>query len=230
MSSTGRQSGSKGVRNAGAKLRHRRGDPHREEDRISAAPSLFPRLQGCSFPGAAVTSRHTRDSKQQKCVVSQPGGQSPQIQGSTGPPSLLRPQERVLPSCLSQLLTAPAIHPLARGCSLQFLPFLRTAFPLCLGPLLRTLFTGLRTQPTSRRGFPSGSAGRESACNVGNGGGADSIRKMPWRGNGNHSSLLTWEIAWTEEELRIGSGSALPLAVDPPGLALAIPFPQCSAL
>ena len=27
-----------------------------------------------------------------------------------------------------------------------------------------------------------------------------------------------------------GSGSALPLAVDPPGLALAIPFPQCSAL
>ena len=84
VSPTGRQSGSKGVRSAGAKLRHRRGDPHGKVDRISAAPSLFPRLQGCSFPGAAVTSRHTRDSKQQKCVVSQLGGQSPQIQGSAG--------------------------------------------------------------------------------------------------------------------------------------------------
>lgn len=100
-----------------------RGDRHGEEDRISAAPSLFPRLQGCSFPGAAVTSRHTRHSKQQKRVVFQPGGQSPQIQGSAGPPSLLQPPGRLLPSCLFQLLVAPAICPLARGAASSFCLF-----------------------------------------------------------------------------------------------------------
>ena len=140
MSSTGRQSGSKGVRSAGAKLGHRRGDPHRRQDRISAAPSLFSRLQGCSFPGAAVTSRHTRDSKQQKCVVSQPGGCEPQIQGLAGPPSLLRPQGRVLPSCLSQLLGAPAVHPLAWGCSPPLFTYvlpvsLDQVLPLCMSEL-----------------------------------------------------------------------------------------------
>lgn len=60
----------------------------------------------------------------------------PQIQGLAGPPSLLWPQGSVLPSCLSQLLGAPAVHPLAQGCSLQFLPFLLTVFSLCLGPRL----------------------------------------------------------------------------------------------
>ena len=50
------------------------------------------------------------------------------------------------------------------------------------------------------RGFPNGSAGKESACNVGNEEDAGSIRKIPGGGNGNHSSLLTWEIPWTEGE------------------------------
>ena len=97
VSSTGRQSGSKGVRSAGAKLGHRRGDPHRRQDRISAAPSLFPSLQGCSFPGDAVTNRHTRDSKQQKCVVSQPGGQSPRSRGWQGHPPSCGPRAASFP-------------------------------------------------------------------------------------------------------------------------------------
>ena len=24
------------------------------------------------------------------------------------------------------------------------------------------------------------------------------VRQIPWRGNGNHSSILAWEVQWTE--------------------------------
>ena len=51
------------------------------------------------------------------------------------------------------------------------------------------------------KGFPHSSVSKESACN------ADSIpgfypwvRKMPWRRKmATHSSILAWEIPWTEE-------------------------------
>ena len=45
-------------------------------------------------------------------------------------------------------------------------------------------------------GFPGGSDGKESACNVGDQG---SIGKVSWRREWPHSSILVWRILWTEE-------------------------------
>ena len=42
-------------------------------------------------------------------------------------------------------------------------------------------------------GFPCGSAGKESACNVGDLGWGDSLEK----GKATHSSILAWEMPWT---------------------------------
>ena len=47
-------------------------------------------------------------------------------------------------------------------------------------------------------GFPWGSAGKESACNVG------WVRSLGWedpleKGKAMHSNILTWRIIWTEE-------------------------------
>ena len=48
-------------------------------------------------------------------------------------------------------------------------------------------------------GFPGSSAGKESACNAGDPG------LIPWSGRSHgeematHSSVLAWEISWTEE-------------------------------
>jgi len=54
--------------------------------------------------------------------------------------------------------------------------------------------------------FPGGSAGKESACNVGNLGSIlgleeDSLEKVI----ATHSSILTWRIPWTEEPGRLQS-------------------------
>ena len=43
------------------------------------------------------------------------------------------------------------------------------------------------------RGFPSGSAGKESTCNVGDLGWEDPLEK----GKATHSSILAWIIPWT---------------------------------
>ena len=43
--------------------------------------------------------------------------------------------------------------------------------------------------------FPGGSVGTESACNAGALGGEDPLEK----GTAPHSSILAWEIPWTEE-------------------------------
>ena len=50
------------------------------------------------------------------------------------------------------------------------------------------------------RGFPGGSAGKESTCNV------DStwVQPLGWedpleKGKATHSSILAWRIPWTEE-------------------------------
>ena len=45
-------------------------------------------------------------------------------------------------------------------------------------------------------GFPAGSDGKESACNVGDQGW---IGKISWRRGWPHSSILAWRILWTEE-------------------------------
>ena len=42
-------------------------------------------------------------------------------------------------------------------------------------------------------GFPCGSAGKESACNVGDLGWEDLLEK----GKATHSSILAWEMPWT---------------------------------
>ena len=46
-------------------------------------------------------------------------------------------------------------------------------------------------------GFPCGSAGKESACNVGDLGWGDSLEK----GKATHSSILAWEIPWTVQSI-----------------------------
>ena len=47
------------------------------------------------------------------------------------------------------------------------------------------------------KGFPSGSAGKESTCNIG-----DWVQSLGWgdpleKGKATHSSILSWRIAWT---------------------------------
>ena len=54
-------------------------------------------------------------------------------------------------------------------------------------------------------GFPGGSDGKESACIVGDLGSIPGSGRSPGEGNGNHSSILAWEIPWTEEPGRLQS-------------------------
>ena len=48
-------------------------------------------------------------------------------------------------------------------------------------------------------GFPGGSDGKASACNAGDPGSIPGLGRSPGEGNGTHSSILAWEIPWTEE-------------------------------
>ena len=50
--------------------------------------------------------------------------------------------------------------------------------------------------PTS---FPVGSDGKESACNAGDLGSIPSPGRSPGKGMATHSSILAWEIPWTQE-------------------------------
>ena len=66
------------------------------------------------------------------------------------------------------------------------------------------------TQLASKKekGFPDGSAGKESACNAGDTGDVGLIPgsgRSPGEGNAAHSSVLDWEIPWTEEPGRLQS-------------------------
>ena len=47
-------------------------------------------------------------------------------------------------------------------------------------------------------GFPGGSDGKESACNVGELGLIPGSGRSPGEGNDTHSSTLAWRIPWTE--------------------------------
>ena len=54
-------------------------------------------------------------------------------------------------------------------------------------------------------GFRGGSDSKESVCNAGDLGLILLWEKSPGEGNGNHSSVLAWEIPWTEEPGRLQS-------------------------
>ena len=47
-------------------------------------------------------------------------------------------------------------------------------------------------------GFPRGSDGKESTCNVGDSDMIPGLERSPGEGNGNHSSIVTQRIPWTE--------------------------------
>ena len=47
--------------------------------------------------------------------------------------------------------------------------------------------------------FPGGWLGKESACNAGDWGSILGSGRSPGGENGNHFSILAWEIRWTEE-------------------------------
>ena len=48
-------------------------------------------------------------------------------------------------------------------------------------------------------GLPSGSDGKESACNAGDLGLVPESGRSPGEGNAIHSSILAWRIPWREE-------------------------------
>ena len=48
-------------------------------------------------------------------------------------------------------------------------------------------------------GFPGGSDGKESACNVGDSGSISGSGRSPGEGNGNPLQYSCWGILWTEE-------------------------------
>ena len=48
-------------------------------------------------------------------------------------------------------------------------------------------------------GFPAGSEGEESACNVGDPGSVTESGRSSGEGNGNPLSILAWRIPWTEK-------------------------------
>ena len=47
-------------------------------------------------------------------------------------------------------------------------------------------------------GFPCGSAGKESACNVGDLGSIPGLGRSTGEGKATHSSILAWRIPWTK--------------------------------
>ena len=50
-------------------------------------------------------------------------------------------------------------------------------------------------------GFPDGSAGKESVCNVGDLGSILGLGRSPGEGNNTQSSILAWTIAWTIQSM-----------------------------
>ena len=54
-------------------------------------------------------------------------------------------------------------------------------------------------------GFPGGSDGKESACNVGDLGSILGWEDSLEKGMATHSSILAWRISWTEESGRLQS-------------------------
>ena len=55
------------------------------------------------------------------------------------------------------------------------------------------------------QGFPGGSDGKESACNVRDWGLVPGLGRSPGEGSGIHSRTIAWKIPWTEEPGRLQS-------------------------
>ena len=53
------------------------------------------------------------------------------------------------------------------------------------------------------QGFPSGSDGKESACNAGDLGSIPGLGRSLERGMATHSSILVWRLPWTEKPGRL---------------------------
>ena len=58
-------------------------------------------------------------------------------------------------------------------------------------------FLNFLEQEREFRDFPGGSAGKESACNVGDRGLIRGLGRSPEKGKATHSSILAWRIPWT---------------------------------
>ena len=52
-------------------------------------------------------------------------------------------------------------------------------------------------------GFPGGSVVKNQPANLGDTGLILGLGRSPGEGNGNHSSILAWEISWTKETGRL---------------------------
>ena len=50
-------------------------------------------------------------------------------------------------------------------------------------------------------GFPSGSDGKEPACNAGDSGSIPGLGRSLEKGMAAHSSVLAWKIPWTDLEV-----------------------------
>ena len=66
---------------------------------------------------------------------------------------------------------------------------------------LGTLYRHCHLIPTTTlyKGFPGGSDGKESACNVGDQGSIPGLGRSRGEGNGNPLQYSYWRIPWTEE-------------------------------
>ena len=57
----------------------------------------------------------------------------------------------------------------------------------------------LQTPTDNCLGLPKWLSGKESACNAGDLGSIPGSGRSRGEGNGTHSSILAWEVPWTEE-------------------------------
>ena len=55
----------------------------------------------------------------------------------------------------------------------------------------------------SSLGFPGGSDGKESTCNVGDPGSIPGLGRSLGEGMATHSTILAWKIPWMEEPGRL---------------------------
>ena len=96
-------------------------------------------------------------------------------------------------------LTEQQIRPCTTGgSSIFFFPFKGRSIPKFLKGAV--IFPSYEDY-----GFPGGSAVRNPPANAGDLGSIPGPGRSPGEGNGTHSSIIDWEIPWTEEPDRLQS-------------------------
>ena len=83
----------------------------------------------------------------------------------------------------------------------------------------------LRIVVVFQLGFPGGSAGRESACNVGDLGSIPGLGRSPEKGKATHSSILAWRIPRTVHGVTMSDSFVTPWTVAHQAL-LSMEFPR----